>query len=289
MRSAFLLCWLSLCAGSNEFGKKFLQANKQKEGVTTLSSGLQYKVLREGEGEAHPLRDTQCECHYEGRTAQEWSKEPKGKKFDSSYDRGSPTSFAPSGVIRGWTEAMQLMVEGDKWELYIPSDLAYGESGQGGDIKGGDVLVFTIEIIKIQGASKPAERGPPPYTDIATKAALDSALSASGSKPFVLGLFRLPLQGKLFDSFRGAARKLSKSDSAEFGLSALSKYDPKTKKYGVSEVEAALGLSAPGLFVSHDGGASWIICKTSFSQKSVTVDDVKEKIAACVAPAKDEV
>ena len=101
-------------------------------------------------GERHPLPDTSCECHYEGRTAQEWSKTPKGKKFDSSYDRGSPTSFAPSGVVAGWTEAMQLMVEGDQWELYLPSEMGYGDSGQGGDIGPGDVLVFTIEIIKVK-------------------------------------------------------------------------------------------------------------------------------------------
>lgn len=101
-------------------------------------------------GENHPLPDTSCECHYEGRTAQEWNKAPKGKKFDSSYDRGSPTSFAPSGVVAGWTEAMQLMVEGDKWEMYIPADLAYGDNGR---VPG--CLVFTMEIIKIKGGSKP--------------------------------------------------------------------------------------------------------------------------------------
>ena len=65
---------------------------------------------------------------------QEWSKAPQGKKFDSSYDRGSPTSFAPSGVVAGWTEAMQLMVAGDQWELYLPSEMGYGDSGQGGDL-----------------------------------------------------------------------------------------------------------------------------------------------------------
>ena len=88
-------------AGTNAFGKKFLAENKLRDGVVTLPSGLQYKVLTEGEGDAHPLPDAQCSCHYEGRTAQEWSKEPKGKKFDSSYDRGDPTSFAPSGVVAG--------------------------------------------------------------------------------------------------------------------------------------------------------------------------------------------
>merc|ERR1719491_2753013 len=111
--------------GTNEFGKKFLEVNGLKEGVITLPSGLQYRVLRAGDGTESPLADSECSCHYEGRTADVW---PDGEKFDSSYDRGEPTSFAPNQVIGGWTEAMQLMVEGDKWEMYIPSHLAYGDN-----------------------------------------------------------------------------------------------------------------------------------------------------------------
>merc|ERR1711948_115755 len=84
--------------------------------------------------------------------------------FDSGYKRGSTTEFAPNGVIQGWTEAMQLMVEGDKWEMYIPSELGYGDGGQGGKIKGGDVLVFRMEIVKIKGSKKPADK-----CDIETK------------------------------------------------------------------------------------------------------------------------
>merc|ERR1712048_851349 len=145
-------------AGTNEYGTKFLEENKQRDGVITLPSGLQYKVLRAGEGADHPLVDSECSCHYEGRTAQEWSKSPQGKKFDSSYDRGEPTEFAPNQVIAGWTEAMQLMVEGDKWEMYIPSELGYGDSGSPPDIGGGDVLVFTMEIVTINGGKKPADR-----------------------------------------------------------------------------------------------------------------------------------
>merc|ERR1719160_323416 len=157
MRVAAILAVLPLLtqAGTNEAGKKFLEENKKKEGVITLPSGLQYKVLRAGDGADHPTASSPCDCHYEGRTAKEW---PSGDKFDSSYDRGTPTSFAPNQVIKGWTEAMQLMVEGDKWEMYIPSDLAYGDSGRPPKIGGGDVLVFTIEIIKIKGGKTPASR-----------------------------------------------------------------------------------------------------------------------------------
>ena len=134
-------------AETKRFSEKFLAENKTKKGVVTLASGLQYKVLHAGDGVCHPLPNTPCECHYEGRCAKDW---PNGKKFDSSYDRGAPTTFAPNQVIAGWTEAMQLMVEGDKWELYIPSNLAYGDSGR---VPG--ALVFTIEILKINGESRP--------------------------------------------------------------------------------------------------------------------------------------
>merc|ERR1719230_2436356 len=95
--------------------------------------------------------DSPCECHYEGTLI-------NGNEFDSSYKRGSPTSFAPNQVIKGWTEAMQLMVEGDKWQMYIPSELGYGDGGSGAKIKGGDVLIFNMEILKINGEKKPAER-----------------------------------------------------------------------------------------------------------------------------------
>jgi len=157
-----LLCVLATAAllapaaaGTNAEGLKFLKENKGKPGVITLASGLQYKVLRTGDGDSHPTADSSCECHYEGRTAQQF---PGGETFDSSYARGSPTSFAPNQVIKGWTEAMQLMVEGDKWEMYIPSELGYGDGGSPPKIGGGDVLVFTMEIIKINGNKVPASR-----------------------------------------------------------------------------------------------------------------------------------
>ena len=94
-------------AGTNEAGLAFLAENKDKPGVITLESGLQYKVLRKGKGIDHPTRDAPCSCHYEGKLLD-------GTIFDSSYQRGSPTTFAPKQVIAGWTEAMQMMVVGDK-------------------------------------------------------------------------------------------------------------------------------------------------------------------------------
>jgi len=158
LRTVLLLAAIACSAASNAAGIAFLEANKDKPGVITLPSGLQYKVLRAGDGAFHPTADSPCDCHYEGRTAQDY---PGGDTFDSSYARGSPTSFAPNQVIKGWTETMQLMVEGDKWEMYIPSELGYGDSGSPPKIGGGDVLVFTMEIIKIKGDKKPASKCDP--------------------------------------------------------------------------------------------------------------------------------
>mmetsp|Transcript_32511 Transcript_32511/g.36013 ORF Transcript_32511/g.36013 Transcript_32511/m.36013 type:complete len:235 (-) Transcript_32511:109-813(-) len=139
------LFFLSVNAdGTDQEGLDFLAENAKKEGVISLASGLQYKVLTKGEGAYHPTKDSPCSCHYEGKLL-------NGKVFDSSYERGEPTTFAPNQVIKGWTEAMQLMVEGDKFELYIPSELAYGDSGAGADIPAGAVLTFQIEIIDIEG------------------------------------------------------------------------------------------------------------------------------------------
>lgn len=135
--------------GTNDDGLAFLAANKDKPGVVTLPSGLQYKVLTKGKGPAHPTVDSPCSCHYEGSLID-------GTVFDSSYNRGAPTTFAPNQVIKGWTEAMQLMVAGDKWELYIPSELGYGDRGSPPKIKGGDVLIFQMEILAIMGDSVPA-------------------------------------------------------------------------------------------------------------------------------------
>ena len=141
-------------AGTSPEGRTWLEAKAKEDGVITLESGLMYKVLRDGDGEAHPKASTSCECHYEGKLID-------GTVFDSSYERGSPTSFAPNQVIKGWTEAMQLMVEGDKWEMYIPSELGYGDSGSPPKIPGGAPLVFQMEILKISGPTVAADKCDP--------------------------------------------------------------------------------------------------------------------------------
>ena len=143
--AGLLLASPVVLGGTTTEGLKFLQQNAEKEGVITHESGLQYKVLRSGEeGAPSPAVSTPCKTHYEGRLVD-------GTVFDSSYKRGSPTTFAPNQVIKGWTTAMQMMKEGDKWELYIPSELAYGDRDVGPHIKGGDVLIFVMEIIEVLG------------------------------------------------------------------------------------------------------------------------------------------
>jgi FKBP-type peptidyl-prolyl cis-trans isomerase FklB len=125
-----------------EEGRKFLQANKSREGVVELASGLQYKVLQAGSGKT-PGPDDTVEVNYRGTLID-------GTEFDSSYKRGKSISFKVTGVIKGWTEALQLMQEGAKWQLFIPSDLAYGERGSGGKIGPNATLIFDVELIKVK-------------------------------------------------------------------------------------------------------------------------------------------
>ena len=128
-------------AAMKKEGEEFLVANALKEGVTVLPSGLQYKVVVAGSGKKPGPKD-KVRCHYCGTF-------PDGTKFDSSYDRGEPAVFGVNQVIAGWTEALQLMSEGSKWELYIPYTLGYGEHGAPGAIPPYSALVFTVELIKV--------------------------------------------------------------------------------------------------------------------------------------------
>ena len=122
-------------------GEQFLAENAKKEGVVTLPSGLQYKVLASGNG-ASPKASDSVECHYEGRLI-------SGTVFDSSYQRGETATFGVTQVIAGWVEALQLMKEGDKWQLYIPYNLAYGERGAGAQIPPFATLIFDVELVKV--------------------------------------------------------------------------------------------------------------------------------------------
>lgn len=123
-------------------GEKFLAENAKKEGVTTLPSGLQYKVIAPGTGKSPKSTDT-VTTQYKGTLID-------GTEFDSSYKTGQPATFPVSGVVPGWIEALQLMKEGAKWQLFVPSNLAYGERGAGRDIGPNATLIFEVELISIK-------------------------------------------------------------------------------------------------------------------------------------------
>lgn len=132
----------SKAEGENEAsGLKFLEENKNNEGIVTLPSGLQYRIVKEGEGQKATLEDN-VTTHYEGKTID-------GRIFDSSYDRGEPATFPVNGVIAGWTEALQLMSIGAAYELFIPSNLAYGTQGAGAEIAPNSTLIFKVELLAI--------------------------------------------------------------------------------------------------------------------------------------------
>merc|ERR1712195_157546 len=139
---ALLVVFASIGHCTTEEGKKWLAENAKKPGVIELPSGLQYKVVKSVAKGKSSSASSPCECHYRGTLTD-------GTEFDSSYKRGKPTTFAPNQVVSGWTEAMQLMKQGEKWELFLPSELAYGESKRGQHITPGAVLVFELEILKV--------------------------------------------------------------------------------------------------------------------------------------------
>jgi len=132
----------AMSASNDAEGEKFLSENKTKEGVITTESGLQYKVITAGTGATPKATDTVV-THYSGTLI-------NGKVFDSSYKRNSPATFPVNGVIKGWTEALQLMKGGAKWQLFIPANLAYGERGAGANIGPNEALIFEIELLEIK-------------------------------------------------------------------------------------------------------------------------------------------
>ena len=130
-----------VAAPNKKEGQAFLEANKKKEGVVTLPSGLQYKIIKEGTG-PKPTAGDRVKVHYQGSLL-------NGKVFDRSIERGEPATFGVSEVIPGWTEALQLMPVGSKWQIFSPSELGYGDAGAGQDIKPGSTLMFDVELLEI--------------------------------------------------------------------------------------------------------------------------------------------
>ena len=131
-----------MAAKNQTAGESFLAENAKQEGVVVTESGLQYKILEPGEGDSPGAADV-ATVHYRGTLID-------GTQFDSSYDRGQPATFPVGGVIAGWTEALQLMKPGAKWQLVIPAELAYGERGAGQDIGPNSTLLFDVELISVE-------------------------------------------------------------------------------------------------------------------------------------------
>ncbi|MCG6969661.1 MAG: FKBP-type peptidyl-prolyl cis-trans isomerase [Gammaproteobacteria bacterium] len=132
---------------AKEAGEKFLAENKSKPGVKTLDNGIQYKVITEGKGEK-PTLESSVVAHYRGTLID-------GTEFDSSYKRGEPATFPLNGVIKGWQEVLPMMAVGSKWQVYIPSDLAYGERGAGANIGPNETLIFDIELVEVKKSAQP--------------------------------------------------------------------------------------------------------------------------------------
>jgi FKBP-type peptidyl-prolyl cis-trans isomerase len=132
----------SAAADAKAVGEAFLAKNAKEPGVVVLPSGLQYRVIKEGKGKKPTVASTVV-VHYSGRLLD-------GKVFDSSYEKGEPITYPVNGFVKGWTEALQLMSPGSKWELFVPSDLAYGDAGAGNVIPPGATLIFEIELLSVK-------------------------------------------------------------------------------------------------------------------------------------------
>ena len=148
---------------NREAGGEFLAQNKERKEVNATDSGLQYEILENGDGDAKPLADDEVEVHYHGTLI-------NGEVFDSSIDRGETSKFRVDGVIKGWTEALQMMTVGDKWKLFIPSDLAYGERGSN-SIGPNETLIFEVDLIGITPKEIPLPPVDSNFTDVNSSSA----------------------------------------------------------------------------------------------------------------------
>ena len=150
LRDALLAKQAEVASKNLAEGKAFLEANATKEGVVTTDSGLQYKVLESGDG-PQPTESDTVTTHYHGTLID-------GRVFDSSVDRGKPATFPVSGVIKGWTEALQMMHVGDKWQLFVPSELSYGASKRSELIQPNTTLIFEVELLDIKGQEEDEDK-----------------------------------------------------------------------------------------------------------------------------------
>ncbi len=197
-------------------------------------------------------------------------------------------------MIAGWREALLLMVEGDKWELVIPSELAYGDDSMGPHIGPGDVLFFTLELVQIKGASTPATRRlkeSPAEVELTSLAHYEE-WAEDARPPMVLGVFRQPVYGqKLLAGLRAAQRYLSQAGGAACAFYAQSRFDGKTNQYTRSELEDALQLTAPNIYTSMGdigNGTRWTLCEGVHLKAVETSDDVRRAVVGCARASEKE-
>ena len=162
LRACTALASLSLLARAEadaaSFGLAFLEANAEAEGVVVLPSGLQYRALAHGGGETSPAVDSPIEVSWEGFTAAAFNATPRGAPFYSTYAGDGPMPLTPQEGVSAWEEALTLMGEGDRWELFVPAQLGYGEDGMEGVVEKGEALVYVLELAVIEGESKTTPR-----------------------------------------------------------------------------------------------------------------------------------
>lgn len=262
----------------------FLEANADAEGVRVLPSGLQYRVLVHGPGTVSPATDTPVEMHWEGYTATTFNATPTGAPFYSTYAGDGPMPLTPQEGTSAWEEALQFMCEGDKWEVAVPSQLGYGDEGMEGIVAPGEALVYVLELVRIEGSNAVPRRNPEEELHAAEEAlqrwedldggtgltrlhdtaeattadpmarrALKAWAAAQGpGRPLVLALLRRPLAGVLLAAFLESA-------AAHAGERAAYAYSAESY-FVESPLERHLGLTAPAVFVSTDGGETWARC-----------------------------
>jgi hypothetical protein len=172
--------------------EKFLEENKKKEGVKTTESGLQYKVLREGDG-ISPKPEDSVTVNYRGTFID-------GQEFDSSYAKGEPIKVKVDGVIKGWTEALQMMKTGSKWELFVPPELAYGRRGMPGRIPPNKVLVFDMELLAVEKGDKTAQQSSlqTAQTGTVKKTSLSGVIAKSRNSRYIIRSRRGNAPGEIF-------------------------------------------------------------------------------------------
>ncbi len=192
-------------AKARKEGEDFLAANRAKDGVVVLPSGLQYKVLKAGSGEVKPKAEDTVICHYRGTLLD-------GKEFDSSYTRGEPAKFALNRVIKGWTEGLQLMTVGSKWQFVIPSSIAYGENGSPPRIPPNSTLIFEIELIGIQ----------PPTAD-------NAGAPGAAAQPVTSDIIKVPSKAELDKGAKIEVIKAADLEKLQKQQSELAKPAPEKK------------------------------------------------------------